>query len=133
MSYPSFQNQFAMRCPRCKGSGRVDVQALVYLRLVQDGTDADLSQNGDHEWSAESAASCTCGFHGTVYDFSTSQCRNCLEIWNIGETMSGITKNDPRAAEKDAENNGKCPECGDLCRQLQDSEDISSGEDERVA
>jgi len=69
MSNPVFQNQFAMRCPKCKGTGRIDVQALVYLRLVRDGTDADLSQNGDHEWGVESAASCACGFHGKVYDF----------------------------------------------------------------
>jgi hypothetical protein len=117
MSYPAFRNQFAMRCPKCKGTDRIDVQALVYVRLVQDGTDADASKNGDHEWGAESAASCACGFHGEVCDFETSQCRDCLKLWNTGDT----------------EPTGECPECGGLCHQLQGSKEISSGEDEHVA
>jgi hypothetical protein len=122
-----------MRCPKCKGTGRIDVQAIVYLRLVRDGTDADASQNGDHEWSTESAASCACGFHGKVYDFNTSQCRNCLKIWNTGEMLKGITKNVARLAADDTGPTGECPECGDLCHQLEDSEEIRSGEDEHVA
>ena len=108
------------------------MQARVYLRLVPNGTDADASQSGDHEWGAESAASCACGFHGKVSDFKTSQCRNCLKIWNAGEMMNGITKTIERAAAGDSEHTGECPECGDLCHQLQDSEEISAVEDERV-
>jgi hypothetical protein len=132
MSHPAFENQFALRCPKCKGTGRIDVQALVYLRWVQDGTDVDASQNGDHEWGAESAASCACGFRGNVYDFYTSQCRNCLKIWNAGEIIQGTTNNVEGAAHGDNEHTGECPECGDLCDEIQDSEEISS-ENERVA
>jgi hypothetical protein len=133
MSYPAFQNQFSMRCPKCKGTGRIDVQALVYIRLVRDGTDADASQNGDHEWGAESAASCACGFHGKVYDFETSQCRNCLKLWNTAEMMKGVAKNVASVAAGDTEPIGACPECGGLCHQLQGSEEITFGEDEHVA
>lgn len=130
MGHPAFQNQFSMRCPECKRTGGIDVRALVYVRLVRDGTDADASRNGDHEWDAESAASCACGFDGKARDFSTFQCRSCFKIWNTGEIFK-ITPEDPdHAGQGDTEPAGECPACAGLCRQLQDSEQIPSGQEE---
>lgn len=93
------------------------MQALVYVRLLSDGTDADASDSGDHEWDDESAASCACGFQGKVYDFNTSQCQSCGKIWNAGQMINRTTNTIERAAEDDAGHTGECPECGDLCYQ----------------
>lgn len=109
-----------MRCPKCMGTTRIDVQALVYVRLLSDGTDADASNYGDHEWDDESAALCACGFHGKVHDFSTSQCQGCGKTWNAGEMMKRTTNTiNERTAKDDAGDVGECPECGDLCYQME--------------
>ena len=66
MGSPAFQNDFAMRCPKCNGTGGIDVQALVYVRLVPGGTDADASENADREWTPKAT-------HRAIVD-STARC-----------------------------------------------------------
>ena len=68
-----FQN-WNMRCPKCNEDDEIDVAATVMVRLTSDGTDADESQDGSHEWGDESKASCaSCGFGGTVKDFEVAE------------------------------------------------------------
>jgi hypothetical protein len=59
-----------MRCPKCGADDRIDIAATVFVRLTSDGTDADESKIGDHEWDNDSLAVCyACGFSVTVRDF----------------------------------------------------------------
>ena len=60
-------NGHFMECPEC-GAEYLDVQARVWVRLVDDGTDADASRDGNHEWDDDSACACDCGWRGTVRD-----------------------------------------------------------------
>jgi hypothetical protein len=63
-------NLFDMRCPKCRDTERIDIQARLWIRVTEDGTDADASKNGDHEWTPNSPALCgACGHCGTVRDF----------------------------------------------------------------
>jgi hypothetical protein len=63
-------NCFQMRCPGCGDTDHIDIEALVSVRLTDDGTDADISANGDHYWDQDSHASCVaCGFSGSVRQF----------------------------------------------------------------
>jgi hypothetical protein len=65
-------NFFDLRCPKCHGEDSIDILASVWLRLMPDGTDADASACGDHEWCDQSAASCdACGYQGHVVDFES--------------------------------------------------------------
>ena len=67
-------NCFNMRCPKCGNEDRIDIAALVLVRLTADGTDADITDCGDHEWTDESRACCAaCDFTGTVKDFKTAE------------------------------------------------------------
>lgn len=34
-------NAFNLSCPDCGEAGHIDIQALIWVRLTQDGTDAD--------------------------------------------------------------------------------------------
>jgi hypothetical protein len=59
-----------MRCPQCGDENHIDVEALVSVRLTDDGTDADLSENGDHYWDQNHQATCAaCDFSGSVRQF----------------------------------------------------------------
>jgi len=63
-------NIFDMRCPKCGNEDQLDVQAKLWIRLCEDGTDADASEDGNHEFGAESPAQCcACGHCGTVREF----------------------------------------------------------------
>ncbi len=62
-----------MRCPVCGNDGELDIVASVYVRLTTDGTDADESENGNHEWNTESSASCGCGWEGKVSQLSSAE------------------------------------------------------------
>ena len=63
-------NPLDMACPACKRDDRIDIQATVWVRLTPDGTDADLSEDGDHTFEPTSPAQCHgCGHHGTVAEF----------------------------------------------------------------
>lgn len=59
-----------MCCPQCKQDRHLDITALVDVRLTPNGTDADESDSGDHEWDDGSPCSCrNCCFEGKVKDF----------------------------------------------------------------
>jgi hypothetical protein len=56
-----------MACPHCRRSDQLDVNAHVWVRLTADGTDADASDNGSHEWDDDDPCLCAaCGWSGTV-------------------------------------------------------------------
>jgi hypothetical protein len=58
-----------MACPGCAHGEFLDVQAKVFVRLVEDGTDIDGSGNHDHEWDEDSICQCSsCGWSGLVED-----------------------------------------------------------------
>jgi hypothetical protein len=62
-------NKTGMRCPSCKYDNALDIQAIVWVRLTPNGTDADLPEDGSHEWDNASAARCSaCGWEGTAGD-----------------------------------------------------------------
>jgi hypothetical protein len=64
-------NCFDMRCPKCGGKDRIDIAATVWLRVTDDGTDADASRCGDHEFTPKSMAVCgACDHCATVAAFS---------------------------------------------------------------
>jgi hypothetical protein len=50
------------RCPKCGDTDHLDVAATVWLRLTDDGTDADACDNRDHQYSPKSL--CVCGACG---------------------------------------------------------------------
>lgn len=63
-------NCFEMKCPKCGDEDHIDVAATVFVRLTADGTDADISGCGDHEWEPQSRATCAaCDYVGAVQDF----------------------------------------------------------------
>lgn len=59
-------NQFDYGCPSCGSEDSLDIEAKVFVRLVPDGTDCDLTRNGDHEWDGDSFVTCGCGWEGKV-------------------------------------------------------------------
>jgi hypothetical protein len=62
--------EWKMRCPQCCSDEGIEIQADVWVRLHHDGTTTDDTQDGGHEWSAQSPAQCRrCDFSGTVLDF----------------------------------------------------------------
>lgn len=66
----AFKN-WGMKCPSCGESERIDIAATVWVRLTDDGTDADASHSGDHEWGDDSPARCNdCDHVGTVKTFT---------------------------------------------------------------
>lgn len=66
-------NFFDMRCPKCGDEHKIDIQASLWVRVTSDGTDADASGNGDHEFTPESPAVCgSCGHSATVAAFSST-------------------------------------------------------------
>lgn len=67
---------FGMACPDCGRSDRIDVGAIVCVRIIgsvdsaDSETDADAAQDHSHEWSGENSAQCqACGFAGIVRNF----------------------------------------------------------------
>jgi hypothetical protein len=63
-------NLFDFRCPNCGDESAIDIQAKLWVRVTFNGSDADASGNGDHEFTPESPAVCgCCGHCGTVRDF----------------------------------------------------------------
>ncbi len=63
-------NFLDMRCPKCGDEDRIDIQASVWLRVCEDGTDADASRDGPHDFTPESPAVCSaCGHWGSVKSF----------------------------------------------------------------
>ena len=69
---PSVHDEWGIRCPKCDSDNRLDVAASVLVRLTADGTVADESANGSHEWDRGSVIFCReCGHHGLVGEFTT--------------------------------------------------------------
>jgi Zn ribbon nucleic-acid-binding protein len=65
-------NCFDFRCPRCGDEDSIDILAEVWLRVTADGTDADASANGHHEWISKSTAQCAaCGHTARLAHFET--------------------------------------------------------------
>jgi hypothetical protein len=67
-------NFLDLRCPHCGETNPIDIQATVWLRVTENGTDADadLSGNGDHEFTRESWTVCgECGEGGKLRHFET--------------------------------------------------------------
>ena len=63
-------NFLSMRCSKCGDEDRLDIQASVWIRVCEDGTDADASRNGSQHYYPESSATCAgCGHIGTVRQF----------------------------------------------------------------
>jgi hypothetical protein len=63
------RNLFDMRCPKCGGTDQIDILTEVWIRVCEDGTDADASECGDHLFTPESTACCGCGHWATVANF----------------------------------------------------------------
>lgn len=63
-------NFLDIHCPKCRATDQIDITATVWLRVTEDGTDADQSEDGNHDFEPTSPATCnTCGFAGRVQDF----------------------------------------------------------------
>ena len=59
-----------MKCPKCGCEDQIDIQAAIWVRVTSDGTDADASGCGDHEYTPDSPASCAaCDYRGRAKDF----------------------------------------------------------------
>ena len=67
-------NLFDMRCPKCGGTDQIDILAEVWIRVCEDGTDADADASGcgDHHFTPASRACCACGYSATVADFEAA-------------------------------------------------------------
>ena len=63
-------NWYNARCPKCGDTDHIDVCANVWVRLTGDGSAADESQDGSHEYDGKSACVCAaCGYNGTLAKF----------------------------------------------------------------
>ena len=92
----SKSNQFNLKCPSCGRGDSLDIAATLWVRLTPDGTDADASRVGDHEWDNSSAATCECGWSGFAAYLKSDDLpmnisvymgeRNCDEWWWEDET-----------------------------------------------
>lgn len=62
------------QCPKCGDSYRLDVAARVWVRLTANGSDADESNDGNHEWDSTSDIRCNaCGNVGKVAEFKMKE------------------------------------------------------------
>ena len=63
-------NWMNKKCPKCSDADCIDVAARVWVRLTDDGSDADESQDCGHDYDETNSAKCVrCGFGGTLGDF----------------------------------------------------------------
>lgn len=64
----SVTTNWNMTCPACGEDDSLDVTATLSVRLTADGTDADASGDGSHEWDEDSECSCrACGWGGKAW------------------------------------------------------------------
>jgi hypothetical protein len=64
-------NFLDMRCPKYGDENRIDIEATLWVRVTEDGTVADASGNGQHDYTPKNLAFCGACLHGgTVADFS---------------------------------------------------------------
>ena len=65
---------FHLRCPECGSSDQIDVNASIWARVTNDGTDPNLSKDGSHEWDDDSPARCAASAHsGKIGVFRQSE------------------------------------------------------------
>ena len=63
-----------LRCPQCGNNDNLDINANIWVRLTDDGTDPDLAASRDHEWDDASHIRCvSCGHSGTVGNFHQNE------------------------------------------------------------
>ncbi len=63
-----------LRCPQCGSNDTLDINANIWVRLTDDGTDPDLAASRDHEWDDASHIRCaSCGHSGKVGDFHPNE------------------------------------------------------------
>ena len=59
-----------LACPGCGRDDCLDVEATLMIRLTEDGSDADLSEDGGQIWDNDSSCICTsCRTSGKVLSF----------------------------------------------------------------
>ena len=64
-------NFLDMRCPKCGDQDRINIAATLWVRVTDDGTDADASGDGGSEFTPKSIAVCrACDHCATVAAFS---------------------------------------------------------------
>lgn len=57
-------------CPRCGDDDAIDVEATIWVRFTDDGTDAEAAGNGGYHYDNKSAAECgCCGHHDRLGKF----------------------------------------------------------------
>jgi len=70
-----------MQCPECSNDGELYIVADVTVLLGLDGS----VEVDSHDWTKSSVCKCgTCGFHGTVRDFS------CSANGHSGDCAAGV-------------------------------------------
>ena len=110
-------NCFAMACPRCGNSTTIYVNAMTTVRLTTEGT----VDYADHEWDDSSFACCyDCHYEGEAGHFRLHQCGDCLQLWHYRRLKE--IKHNYREGEE--EPSGQCPDCGALCHEITDTEEI---------
>ena len=63
-----------LSCPQCGNDDKLDINANIWVRLTDDGTDADLAASHAHEWDDASHIRCvSCGHSGKVGDFCPNE------------------------------------------------------------
>ena len=69
----TMSNCLEMRCPKCGDESSLDIAATVWIRVCEDGTDADAARDGSHDYEPHSPAHCgACGHFGTVRQFESA-------------------------------------------------------------
>jgi hypothetical protein len=67
-------NFFEMRCPKCGDDRQIEIQAMLWVRVCEDGTDAGAAEEGSHDWEPDSSAICrACGHSGQVHHFEPAE------------------------------------------------------------
>lgn len=66
---PTVLDEHGMTCPKCHRDDKLEVAAIIWVRLVPDGTED--SENGDQTWDDDSPCLCNhedCDWSGKVKD-----------------------------------------------------------------
>lgn len=67
-------NFLDLRCPKCSDQDHLDILAEVWLRVTSDGTDADASADGNHDYTPRSLTRCnSCGHTARLREFETDE------------------------------------------------------------
>ncbi len=67
-------NFLDLRCPECGDEDHLDILADVWLRVTPDGTDADVSADGHHDYTPRSLTLCNaCGHTARLSEFETEE------------------------------------------------------------